>query len=142
MRTAKYVIQRQPRSVLTTATPQTRYRGVLCNNCNTTGSCRDNTQILQSMIEYLSSQTISESIRISIQYSRSVKMAELHLEQIDRLAEILKEVDEYHPCFAEQSFLSISPRKMEKVLHGPNSYAMMAELIMMHPKMKCINIPE
>ena len=70
-----------------------------------------------------------------------LKMAELRLEQIDILAEVLKEVDEYHPCFAEQSFLSISQEEME-TSPWPTPYAMMAELIMMHPKMKCINIPE
>lgn len=73
--------------------------------------------------------------------SDQLKMAELRLEQIDRLAEILKEVDDYHPCFAEQSFLSISQEEMESS-PWPTPYAMMAELIMMHPKMKCINIPE
>lgn len=69
-----------------------------------------------------------------------LKMTELHLEQIDRLAEILKEVDD-HPCFDEQSFLSISQEEVESSPY-PTSYAMIAELIMMHPKMKCINIPE
>ena len=73
--------------------------------------------------------------------SDQLKMAELRIEQMDILAEILKEVDEYHPCFAEQSFLSISQEEME-TSSWPTPYAMMAELIMMHPKMKCINIPE
>lgn len=73
--------------------------------------------------------------------SDQLKMAELRIEQMDILAEILKEVDEYHPCFAEQSFLSISQEEME-TSSWPTPYAMVAELIMMHPKMKCINIPE
>lgn len=73
--------------------------------------------------------------------SDQLKMAELRIEQMDILAEILKEVDEYHPCFAEQSFLSISQEEME-TSSWTTPYAMVAELIMMHPKMKCINIPE
>jgi len=66
-----------------------------------------------------------------------LKMAELHIEQIDKLAKILEEVESSHemkkPIFRQCKNMESSPYS--------SVYQCYAELIMMHPKMKCINIP-
>lgn len=69
--------------------------------------------------------------------SDQLKMAELHIDQIDKLAEILEEVDSSHKM---KKTLFRQPKNMESSPYS-SIYQLAAELIMMHPKMKCINIP-
>ena len=69
--------------------------------------------------------------------SDQLKMTELHIEQIDKLAEILEEVDFSHRM---KKKLFRQPKNMESSPYS-SIYQLAAELIMRHPKMQCINIP-
>ena len=69
--------------------------------------------------------------------SDKLKMAELHIEQVNKLAEILEAVDFSHRM---KKKLFRQPKNMESSPYS-SIYQLAAELIMMHPKMQCINIP-
>lgn len=70
--------------------------------------------------------------------SDKLKMAELHIEQVNKLAEILEEVDSSHRM---KKKLFRQPKKNMKSSPYYSIYELAAKLIMMHPKMQCINIP-
>jgi hypothetical protein len=66
-----------------------------------------------------------------------LKMTDLRIEQMNKLAEIFEEVDSTHcpkvSFFNDQWNYDTSPWK--------SVYHHIAELVMMHPNMECINIP-
>jgi hypothetical protein len=81
--------------------------------------------------------TYQDSFDFQFNIEDELKMARLHVEQIDKLAEILEEVDFSHRM---KKKLFRQPKNM-KLSPYSSIYQCAAELIMMHPKMKCINIP-